>query len=354
MTTSSEPTIVITGGAGFIGSNLAASFAQDGYRVIIVDNFSRPGVSQNWQWLEAHYGSSVQLEQDDIRNEPLAHRLAGLASAIFHFAAQVAVTDSLQDPIHDFETNLHGTLVWLEATRRAGRSIPFIFASTNKFYGPLSDVLLEKEEVGWVPCDRKLREHGVDEKRPLDFQTPYGCSKGGADQYVLDYARQFGIAATVLRMSCIYGPRQWGTADQGWLAHFARAMLTGQVITLYGDGRQMRDILYIDDAILTYRAAFSQISKCSGQAFNVGGGAENAISLLTALERLEGLIGASARIEFAPWRAGDQRWYVSNRTAIQNVLSLTHPLAWADGLARLADWIRAEHGHHHEDMRTCA
>lgn len=350
--------IVITGGAGFIGSNLAASFARDGYRIVLVDDFSRAGVERNWQWLQSEFGSQIRLEQNDIRVDNLARHLATEAAAIYHFAAQVAVTDSLDDPLHDFDINLRGTLTWLEAVRFASRPVPFIFASTNKVYGPLSDVLLERESEGWLPCDRTLRSQGIDEKRSLDFHTPYGCSKGGAEQYVLDYSRHFSCLTTVLRMSCIYGPRQCGTEDQGWLAHFASAMLRGETITLYGDGRQMRDVLFIDDAVKAYRHAWDEISHCNGMAFNLGGGPENCISLQAAIAHLEGLIGASARIDYAPWRAGDQRWYASNSNAIRTALSLPRPKSWHEGLVELAEWIRGEMSQSdttdQEGLRSCA
>lgn len=354
-TLNSDQPIVITGGAGFIGSNLAASFARDGRDVIIVDNFARGGVERNWRWLQSQFGNRIRLEQGDIRTPALARNLVPHASAIYHLAAQVAVTDSLDDPFNDFDINLHGTLIWLEAVRASARPVPFIFASTNKVYGPLADVLLEKEPEGWLPCDRTLRMHGIDEKRSLDFHTPYGCSKGAADQYVLDYGRHFEIPSTVLRMSCIYGPRQWGTEDQGWLAHFAASMMRGETITLYGDGRQMRDVLFIDDAVRAYRAALDKIGTCAGQAFNLGGGPENAISLHTVIEQLEGLTGASARVEFAPWRAGDQRWYASNTHAIRAALDVPRPVHWRAGLATMAEWMRSDLAALHEDgIRSCA
>lgn len=347
--------IVITGGAGFIGSNLAASFARDGYSVVLVDDFSRSGVERNWHWLHAQFGNQITLERNDIRDLTMAQRLVSDAVAVFHLAAQVAVTDSLDDPVHDFDINLRGTIIWLEAIRHVSRPVPFIFASTNKVYGPLADVLLEKESEGWVPCDRSLRQNGIDERRPLDFQTPYGCSKGGAEQYVLDYSRHFSCLTTVLRMSCVYGPRQWGTEDQGWLAHFASAMLRGDTITLYGDGRQMRDVLFIDDAVHCYRRALDEIATCNGSAFNLGGGPENCVSLLTVLNQLERAIGASARIDYAPWRAGDQRWYASNSNAIRTALSLPRPKSWRQGLTDLADWIRADQANRDaEGMRSCA
>lgn len=356
MSLSSRDTpIVITGGAGFIGCNLAADLAQDGHQVLIVDDFSRAGVARNWHWLKDTFGDRISLRQATICEPGLAASVLENASAVYHFAAQVAVTSSLADPLHDFDVNLRGTLLWLDAIRALPRAIPFIFASTNKVYGPLADVLLEKEEEGWVPCNRDLRNHGINENRALDFHTPYGCSKGSADQYVLDYARHFAVPSTVLRMSCIYGPHQWGTEDQGWLAHFANAMLHGEAITLYGDGRQMRDVLYVGDAVKAYRAALDQIDHCSGQAFNLGGGPHNSVSLLTVIEHLEGLIGAAARIEFAPWRAGDQRWYVSDIAHIRHVLALPHPTSWRDGLRLMAEWIRDDRPViNHAGVRSCA
>jgi CDP-paratose 2-epimerase len=232
----------------------------------------------------------------------------------------------------------------LEAVRRAGRAAPVIFASTNKVYGDLADIPLELAGEAYRPSDPQLRGHGVSEARPLDFHTPYGCSKGAADQYVLDYARSFGLPTCVLRMSCIYGPRQMGTEDQGWVAHFLIRALEGQRIGIFGDGRQVRDIMDVGDAVEAYLSAWRRIGQVSGRAFNLGGGPANAVSLLQLIGYIEELIGRKVELAFSDWRAGDQRYYVSDPTAARRELMLAEPLAWRTGVAALADWLRQERG----------
>jgi len=259
---------------------------------------------------------------------------------VFHLAAQVAVTTSLTDPREDFDINLRGTLNLLEAAR--GRRIPVIFASTNKVYGDLADVDLELVNDAWSPVDPALRTAGVDERRPLDFHTPYGCSKGAADQYVLDYARSFDVPACVLRMSCIYGPRQMGTEDQGWVAHFLIRALNDEALTLFGDGRQVRDILHVKDAVDAYVGALDRIDQVSGRAFNLGGGPANAVSLRQLIAEIEGLIGRRADVRFEDWRAGDQRYFVADASAARAALGLSTPTGWREGVADLARWLRSE------------
>jgi CDP-paratose 2-epimerase len=262
------------------------------------------------------------------------------ADVVFHLAAQVAVTTSLADPIDDFETNVRGVLNVLEAARP--RLTPVIFASTNKVYGDLADVPLELAGDAYRPLDPELRRRGVGESRPLDFHTPYGCSKGAADQYVLDYARSFGVPTSVLRMSCIYGPRQMGTEDQGWVAHFLIQALKGQPIVVYGDGRQVRDILHVDDAVEAYVQAWKRIEQVSGRAFNLGGGPANAVSLVQLIAYIEEVTGRRVDVGFADWRAGDQRYYVSDPSRARRELGLAEPADWRAGVAALAEWLSAE------------
>jgi len=250
------------------------------------------------------------------------------------------VTTSLVDPLDDFDVNIRGTLNVLEAARP--RRVPVIFASTNKVYGDLADVRLELANEAYRPCDPALRAGGVDEGRPLDFHTPYGCSKGAADQYVLDYARSFGTPTCVLRMSCIYGPRQMGTEDQGWVAHFLIQALQGRPIRIYGDGRQVRDILHVGDAVSAYLSALSRISDATGRAFNLGGGPANAVSLLQLIACIERFTGRKAEVEFHSWRAGDQRYYVSDASAARRALHLPRPTHWRSGVVDLARWISGE------------
>src|SRR3954469_7904402 len=298
--------VLVTGGAGFIGSNLADRLARDGCDVLVYDALARPGVEANLAWLTRRHPQKISVVIGDIRDEEEVAAAAGEAQAVFHLAAQVAVTTSLIEPREDFDINVRGTLNILDALRRRNEPVPFVFASTNKVYGDLADVALDKTNEAYVPRDPALRAHGVGETRPLDFHTPYGCSKGAADQYVLDYARSFGVPTCVLRMSCIYGPRQMGTEDQGWVAHFLIRALAGQPITIYGDGRQVRDILYVADAVEAYVSAWRRIESVGGRAFNLGGGRANAVSLRLLLKHIETLLGREVRLKYEDWRPGDQ------------------------------------------------
>jgi CDP-paratose 2-epimerase len=334
--------ILITGGAGFIGSNLADRLAGEGREVIVLDALSRPGVETNLAWLQARHGKRIRPLIADVRDGAVLDEAVRDADAVFHLAAQVAVTTSLAEPGADFEINLRGTLNVLEAVRRRSAPVPVIFASTNKVYGDLADVELELADEAYRPVDPDLRARGVDERRPLDFHTPYGCSKGAADQYVLDYARSYGVPACVLRMSCIYGPRQMGTEDQGWVAHFLIRALEGAPLTIYGDGRQVRDILHVADAVEAYVQALARIEAVSGRAFNLGGGPQNAVSLRQVVAHIESLIARRAQLVYGPWRAGDQRYYVSDIAAARAALGLAAPRPWRDGVAHLAEWLQGE------------
>jgi CDP-paratose 2-epimerase len=334
--------ILVTGGAGFIGSNLADRLASDGHPVIVFDALARPGVERNLAWLKERHGGRISPVIADIRDEAAVAEAAKDAACVFHLAAQVAVTTSLVDPVEDFEINVKGAINVLEALRRRGERTPVVFASTNKVYGDLADIPLELADDAYLPKDPRVRARGVGEDRPLDFHTPYGCSKGAADQYVLDYARSFDIPTCVLRMSCIYGPRQMGTEDQGWVAHFLIRAIQGQTITLYGDGRQVRDILEVRDAVAAYLGAWNNIDAVQGRAFNLGGGPANAVSLRQLIRHMEGLIGRKAHIEFGDWRAGDQRYYVSDASAARQALGLPVPTDWKAGVANLAHWLQSE------------
>ncbi len=335
--------ILVTGGAGFIGSNLVDRLAGLGHEVIVFDALARPGVSANLDWLRRRHGTRVRPVIADVRDREAVEKAAEGVGAVFHMAAQVAVTTSLADPRTDFDVNLRGTLHVLEAARHQAEPPAVVFASTNKVYGSLADIALARDGDAYVPEDPGLRARGIGEDRPLSFYTPYGCSKGGADQYVLDYARSFGVPACVLRMSCIYGPRQLGTEDQGWLAHFVYSVRAGRPISIYGDGRQVRDVLYVEDAVDAYLAAWGRIALVSGQAFNLGGGPANAVTLLQVLRRVGELTGRSPDLRFADWRPGDQRYFVADTTGARQALGLASPVGWRDGLARLAAWIEAEH-----------
>ncbi len=339
-----EGPILITGGAGFIGSNLAHRLAGEGRRVRIFDSLARAGVAGNLEWLRARHGALIEPLLADIRDaSALDAATRGIAGA-FHLAAQVAVTTSMDDPRSDLEINILGTFHLLEAIRRHVPQAPVIFASTNKVYGDLAEYAMRPSGEGHVPEEHALAIYGVSEAQPLDFHTPYGCSKGAADQYVLDYARSFGLRAAVLRMSCIYGQRQMGTEDQGWVAHFLIRALEGHPITLFGDGRQVRDICDVGDTCTAYLAALRGIDSIAGRAFNWGGGPANAVSLLGLIEEIGTIVGREPTVEFARWRPGDQRWFVADTRRIDAALGLSPRKHWHEGLRDLAHWLSEERG----------
>ncbi|SFR78756.1 SDR family NAD(P)-dependent oxidoreductase [Sphingomonas jatrophae] len=339
-----ERPVLVTGGAGFIGSNIADRLARDGRRVIVYDALTRAGVEDNLDWLRTSHGERIEFVRGDVRDGALLSDAVARSQAVFHMAAQVAVTTSLVDPRDDFTINLEGTLNLLEAVRAQGGEAPIIFASTNKVYGDLADIPFALEGDRYVPEDAEVRAHGISEARPLDFHTPYGVSKGAADQYVLDYARSFGLRTAVLRMSCIYGQRQMGTEDQGWVAHFLIRALEGTPITLYGDGYQVRDILDVGDAVDAYLAAWQRIDTVSGRAFNLGGGPDNAVSLRALIAYMGDLLGRPVDLQFDDWRAGDQRYFVADTRSAESALGLAPKRSWRDGVAALADWLAEARG----------
>lgn len=331
--------IVITGGSGFIGSNLAESFLREGEDVVILDNLGRPGVDQNLAWLSERHGSRVHPVLADVRDLHGMEAAFRDAKAVFHLAAQTAVTTSLTHPLDDFEANARGTINVLEAVRKAGKKAPVVFASTNKVYGALEDLEMLELDDRYIPADETVRLNGIGEDRPLSFCTPYGCSKGVADQYVLDYAKSYGIPTSVLRMSCIYGPRQFGTEDQGWVAHFLIRALAGEGISIYGDGKQVRDILHVNDAVAAYRAVLGSIDKVKGQVFNLGGGPHNSVSILSVLREIEKLTGRPFETEFGDWRAGDQYFFVADTRKLSDTLDWQPLIRWREGLRHLAEWL---------------
>ena len=334
--------VLITGGAGFIGSNVAARLLDDGHQVIIYDNFSRPGVERNFCWLLETYGRNVRLIEADVKDEErLAAAVTG-CSRVFHFAAQVAVTSSLDDPLADFSTNARGTLNLLEAVRKSGRSIPLLFTSTNKVYGDLKDLDVGLHDGHYAPMDSAAASSGNDESRNIDFHSPYGCSKGAADQYVLDYARTFGLETVVFRMSCIYGPHQFGTEDQGWIAHFLLQASRNEPIVIYGDGRQVRDALFIDDLVEAMMLAHSKIGSVSGRAYNIGGGPENAISLLELTDLIGEVRRKPVEVAFSDWRLADQRYYVSDTSRFMADTGWRPTVSVSQGVERLHEWLTSQ------------
>jgi CDP-paratose 2-epimerase len=329
---------LITGGAGFVGANLADRLLRDGRPVRLYDNLSRPGVERNLRWLRAKHGARLQFVQGDVRSPSgLRAALAGVGS-VFHLAAQVAVTSSLEDPRGDFAVNAAGTVNLLEAVREAGAGARVVFTSTNKVYGALEDIPLTAAVTRYHPDPDSL---GIDETRPLAFHSPYGCSKGAADQYVLDYARSYGLCAAVFRMSCIYGPHQHGTEDQGWVAHFLISALEGRPITIYGDGRQVRDLLFVDDLVGAFLAAEAHLPEIAGEVFNIGGGAANTVSLRELIDAIARLTGSTPPLVYGPWRRGDQRWYVSNPATFARATGWRPQTGIEDGITRLHDWLAA-------------
>lgn len=338
-------TTLITGGAGFIGANVAHRLLSAGERVRLLDDLSRKHVERNVAWLRHLHGDAVDLVVGDVRDS----KAVGLAmcgvSHVFHFAAQVAVTTSLVNPTRDFDVNARGTLVVLEAARAMPRPPSILFTSTNKVYGALGDVELVVDGDRHVPRDPVLRNAGVDERRALEFHSPYGCAKGAADQYVLDWARTYGLDTCVFRMSCIYGPRQFGNEDQGWVAHFLFRALRGEAITIYGDGRQVRDVLFVDDLVDALLAARASVRAVAGHAFNVGGGPSRAVSLLETIERLESQLRRKLRVSFRPWRTADQRWYVSDVRKLGDALGWRPRVTVDQGLERLRLWATGKAPH---------
>lgn len=327
---------LITGGAGFVGSNLADALLEEGERVIVADNLARDGVVRNAQWLRRKHGDRVRVEAVNVADAARIRPLVQGARQVFHLAAQVAVTTSVEDPVLDFQSNIVGTFNVLEAARSVATPPPILFTSTNKVYGELDHVKVELNGRAYrYAGDRR----GISEAESLDFHSPYGCSKGAADQYVHDYARIFGLPTVVFRMSCIYGTRQFGTEDQGWVAHFARSLLAGAPITVYGDGYQVRDVLWIGDLVRAMRAAMHRIDETRGWVFNIGGGADNAVSVRGVIERLQEISGRSVPVTTAPWRPGDQRIYVSDHARVSEALCWQPTTHWTVGLERLVEWL---------------
>ena len=334
-----EPVALITGGAGFVGSNLAQRLLAEGRRVLVLDNLSRAGVINNLRRLQESYPESLEVEIADVRDASAVSRAVSRAAEVYHLAAQVAVTTSLDAPLEDFETNARGTLNVLEAARRCRRMPAVIFTSTNKVYGALDDVVLLKTEKRYVPVDLRVRESGISERRSLDFHSPYGCSKGAADQYVLDYARSYGVPAIVFRMSCIYGPHQFGNEDQGWVAHFLIRARQNSPLTLCGDGCQVRDVLYVGDLVEAFLLAHRNISSLAGRAFNIGGGPHNTLSLRELIQLLSEQYGLQLRTNPAPWRSGDQRYYVSDTRRFTDATGWHAAISPSAGIDRLHRWL---------------
>jgi CDP-paratose 2-epimerase len=340
---SADRPVLITGGAGFVGSNLAHRLLEGGRSVLVLDNLSRPGVERNLQWLRDTHGSRLEVEVADVCDAAAVRRAVAQAGQVFHLAAQVAVTTSLADPVRDFEVNARGTLNVLEAIRSQPNRPPLVFTSTNKVYGGLEDLTMALRGRRYEPTNASIKTRGIGESRPLDFHSPYGCSKGAADQYVLDYARSFELPAVVLRMSCIYGPHQFGTEDQGWVAHFLIRAIKREPITLYGDGMQVRDVLFVDDLVDAFVLAQEHMPAIAGEAFNIGGGPANTTSLLELMSIIDELHGECPELRFDSWRTGDQRYYVTDTRKFADQTGWGPRVTVRDGVARLYAWLLDTH-----------
>lgn len=329
---------LITGGAGFIGSNYVARLLQRGLKVTVFDNLSRIGADLNIQWLRDHFGKgSFNLIQADIREAEQVRSAANNVDVIIHLAAQVAVTTSVIDPREDFEINALGTFNVMEAARKSKKNPIVIYSSTNKVYGEMAGekVIEDKDHYRYARLSL-----GVSESQPLDFYSPYGCSKGCGDQYVRDYSRMYSVPSVVLRQSCIFGPRQFGIEDQGWVAWFVIAAILGKEITIYGDGKQVRDALNIEDLLDVYDLVVEKIEKSAGQVYNIGGGPKNTISIWQQFfPILEDLLGKTIQVQWEDWRPGDQKIFVSDIRKAQTDLGWQPKIDVISGIHELFDWV---------------
>lgn len=330
---------LITGGCGFIGSNLTASFLEHGDSVTVFDNLSRAGTERNLKWLRSLDAHGFEFIQGDVRDADTIRVVLEDAGfdVVFHTAGQVAVTTSVVNPREDFDINALGTFNVLEAVRLSGRKTPFFFTSTNKVYGGMDDVPIADRGDHY---DYESLPDGVSEDRLLDFHSPYGCSKGTADQYVRDYARIYDMPNVVFRMSCQYGPRQFGNEDQGWVAHFVIAAHLGRPLSIYGDGKQVRDVLYVTDLVRAFQMALQSIDRTRGRIYNIGGGRPNTMSLLELIALLEKLTGRKMRLTFGDWRPGDQPVYISNTALAERDFGWRPEVSKHQGVERLLEWVR--------------
>jgi CDP-paratose 2-epimerase len=329
----------ITGGAGFIGSNSADYFLQQGHEVVIFDNMSRVGGEANIAWLNGRYASQLTVIHNDIRHyDALCQAVAG-ADVVLHLASQVAVTTSVQNPREDFEINALGTFNVLEAVRHHAPEAAVLYASTNKVYGGMEHVGIEERNGRYTYTHHP---QGIPETMPLDFHSPYGCSKGTGDQYMLDYARIYGLRTMVFRQSCIYGRRQFGVEDQGWVAHFIIASVLNRPIRIYGDGKQVRDLLHVQDLIRAYEAGIARIDTLKGNAFNIGGGPVNTLSVWAEFgPLLAELNGRPIPVEYGDWRPGDQRVFISDIGKAKKLLGWEPKISPQEGIRDLYHWVKA-------------
>ena len=331
---------LVTGGAGFIGSNYVHRLLKRGEKVTIYDNLSRGGAPRNLEWLKNEFGEKAfDVVIADVRDAVRITEAASKSDVIVHLAGQVAVTTSVTNPRDDFESNALGTFNVMEAARLSGRNPIVIYASTNKVYGGMEDVELFEEPTRWRYKDLV---GGCPETQPLDFHSPYGCSKGTGDQYVRDYARIYNLPTVVFRQSCIYGPRQFGIEDQGWVAWFIIAAVMGRPMTIYGDGKQVRDILHVHDLNNAYDLAVEKIDVARGQVYNLGGGPANVMSIWAEFgPKLEAMLGKKLNPPSGDWRPGDQRVFYADVSKAKRELGWEPKIGVDEGVRMLFDWVNA-------------
>ncbi|MCW4052463.1 MAG: GDP-mannose 4,6-dehydratase [Candidatus Bathyarchaeota archaeon] len=346
--------VLVTGGAGFVGSHIAEFYARNGNEVKVIDNFSRGEtlakadkskhtIFYNWNYLKQNYANIILIKAD-VRNSQQIEKAASDVDLIVHTAAQVAVTTSITDPLTDFEINALGTLNVLEAARKSRNDPAVVYCSTNKVYGEnVNEIPTIEQETRYAFSDEKFKM-GIPETFPIDLcaHTPYGCSKITGDFYMQDYSKSYGLNTCVFRMSCIYGDRQFGNEDQGWVAHFAISTLQNRKLTIYGDGKQVRDVLFVDDLVQAFARFFTRRKKASGQVFNIGGGPENTLSLLELLSLLHEVTGRRCKIEFKNWRTGDQKVYISNISKAQEKLDWKPRVDTSKGIRNFVAWFQQE------------
>jgi len=328
--------ILVTGGAGFVGANLVDHLANHGHEIIVFDNLSRKGAERNLEWLVRRHRDRFQFVRGDVRDPRSLEEAMQGVEIVYHLAAQVAVTTSIANPRLDFEVNALGTFNVLEAARKVAKDPIVVFTSTNKVFGRMKDLrVLEKS----TRYECELYPKGIPETYPLDFHSPYGCSKGAAEQYVKDYYRIYRLRTVIFRMSCIYGYRQFGNEDQGWVAHFIISSILGRPLTIYGDGKQTRDILFIDDLLEAFLLVVRNIDKVAGEVYNIGGGPSNSISLLELISLLESMLGRRILYRFSGWRLGDQLVYISDIDKARADFGWSVKISKEEGIARLHDWV---------------
>jgi CDP-paratose 2-epimerase len=329
--------VLVTGGCGFLGTNLVEALRARQDEVVVLDNLARRGSERNRDWLASLGG--VEIVSGDVRDREAVAAVVEGCQAIVHLAGQVAVTTSVEDPRTDFDVNALGSLNVLEAARASKASPCVLYASTNKVYGGMESVGVRDTGASYVYTDLP---DGVPETFPLDFHSPYGCSKGSADQYVRDYARIYGLPTAVFRMSCLYGPHQFGNEDQGWVAHFAIQALRGAGVTIFGDGKQVRDVLYVADVVDLYVRALDRGRGLNGEVLNVGGGPRSTLTLLELIALLERMLETSVDVTYGDWRPGDQRVYVSDIALAGETFGWRPATGVEEGVRQLVDWVAAQ------------